>query len=117
MEGRVRRGQKAQGGGLIGSPATIREKLHRFAESNVDQVILLNQAGRNRHEHICEALELFAAEVMPEFHAMEPDHQEWKRQVLAGEIELDEIDTDPYNVLSLQSTKWKPGMPVPTAGT
>lgn len=54
---------------------------------------------------------------MPEFHAMELDHQEWKRQVLGGEIELDEIDTDPYNVLSLQSTKWKPGMPVPTAGT
>ena len=57
-------------------------------------MILLNQAGRNRHEDICEALELFAAEVMPEFHAMEPEHQEWKRGVLAGEIELDEIDTD-----------------------
>jgi alkanesulfonate monooxygenase SsuD/methylene tetrahydromethanopterin reductase-like flavin-dependent oxidoreductase (luciferase family) len=109
-------GQKAQGGGLIGSPATIREKLHRFAESNVDQVILLNQAGRNRHEHICEALELFATEVMPEFHAMEPEHQAWKTAVLGGELELDEIDTAPYNVVGLQSTKWKPGMPVPTAG-
>ena len=79
-------------------------------------MILLNQAGRNRHEHICEALELFAAEVMPEFHAMEPEHQEWKRQVLAGEIELDEIDTEPYNLISPQSTKWKPGMPIPTPG-
>ena len=107
-------GQKAQGGGLIGSPATIREKLHRFAESNVDQVILLNQAGRNSHEDICEALELFATEVMPEFHAMEPDHDEWKRKVLEGELELDEIDTDPYNIIGMQSTKWKPGMPVPT---
>ena len=107
-------GQKAQGGGLIGSPATIREKLHRFAESNVDQVILLNQAGRNSHEDICEALELFATEVMPEFHAMEPDHDEWKRKVLEGDLELDEIDTDPYNIIGMQSTKWKPGMPVPT---
>ena len=62
-------GQKAQHGGLVGSPETIRAKLHKFAESNVDQVILLNQAGRNRHEDICEALELFATEVMPEFHA------------------------------------------------
>ena len=107
-------GQKAQHGGLIGSPATIRAKLHKFAASNVDQVILLNQAGRNRHEDICEALELFAAEVMDEFHAMEPDHQEWKRGVLDGDVELPEIDTEPYTFVSPQSTKWKPGMEVPT---
>jgi alkanesulfonate monooxygenase SsuD/methylene tetrahydromethanopterin reductase-like flavin-dependent oxidoreductase (luciferase family) len=109
-------GQKAQHGGLIGSPATIRTKLHRFAESNVDQVILLNQAGRNRHEHICEALELFAIEVMPEFHALEPEHQEWKRRVLAGELDLEEIDTEPYNFISPASPKWKRGMTVPTIG-
>ena len=113
MEGRPK-GQKAQHGGLIGSPATIRAQAHRFAASNVDQVILLNQAGRNRHEHICEALELFAAEVMPEFHALEPEHQEWKARVLDGEVQLEEIDTEPYNFVSPQSTKWKPGMVVPT---
>jgi len=100
-------GQKAQHGGLVGSPETIRRKLHRFAESGVDQVILLNQAGRNQHEHICEALELFAAEVMPEFHALEPEHQEWKRGVLDGSIELAEIDTEPFQMLSRQSPKWK----------
>ena len=54
-------------GGLIGSPETIRKKLRRFRTSHIDQVILLNQAGKNSHEHICESLELFAAEVMPEF--------------------------------------------------
>ena len=67
-----------------------------FEESNIDQVILLNQAGANTHEHICESLELFAREVMPEFHAREPEHQAWKRAVLAGEIELEEIDTTPH---------------------
>ena len=36
-------------------------------DNGVDQVIFLQQAGRNRHDHICEALDLFAAEVMPEF--------------------------------------------------
>jgi hypothetical protein len=81
---------------LIGSPDTIRRKLRRFKSSNIDQVILLNQAGRNTHEHICESLELFANEVMPEFHADEPAHQEWKRKVLAREIELEEIDTQPF---------------------
>jgi alkanesulfonate monooxygenase SsuD/methylene tetrahydromethanopterin reductase-like flavin-dependent oxidoreductase (luciferase family) len=96
-------GRRAQSGGLIGSPDTIRKKLHRFAESGVDQVILLNQAGRNRHEHICEALQLFATEVMPEFHAMEDDHRQWKQAVLAGEVELAEIDTEPFRLLRLQA--------------
>jgi alkanesulfonate monooxygenase SsuD/methylene tetrahydromethanopterin reductase-like flavin-dependent oxidoreductase (luciferase family) len=100
-------GQRAGSGGLIGSPATIRRRLEKFAASNVDQVILLNQAGRNRHEHICESLELFAAEVMDDFHALEPAHQLWKAGVLAGEIDLPEIDTAPHNPVSLQSTKWK----------
>jgi alkanesulfonate monooxygenase SsuD/methylene tetrahydromethanopterin reductase-like flavin-dependent oxidoreductase (luciferase family) len=96
-------GQKAQGGGLIGSPDTIRQKLRRFEASNVDQVILLNQAGRNRHEDICSSLEMFANQVMPEFHDREPQHQEWKAGVLAGEIELDEIDTSPYQLVTNQT--------------
>ncbi len=87
---------RALSGGLIGSPETLRRKLRRFLTSNIDQVILLNQAGKNAHEHICESLELFAKEVMPEFHADEPAHQEWKRKVLSREIELEEIDTTPY---------------------
>ena len=87
---------RAISGGLIGSPDTLRRKLRRFRTSNIDQVILLNQAGRNSHQHICESLELFAREVLPEFHADEPAHQEWKRKVLAREIELEEIDTTPY---------------------
>jgi len=87
---------RALRGGLIGSPDTIRRKLHRFKESNVDSIILLNQAGRNTHEHICESLELFAKEVMPEFHALEPGHQAWKQKVLSGEIQLEDIDTTPF---------------------
>jgi alkanesulfonate monooxygenase SsuD/methylene tetrahydromethanopterin reductase-like flavin-dependent oxidoreductase (luciferase family) len=87
---------RALRGGLIGSPETIRRKLRKFEASNIDQVILLNQAGKNTHQHISESLELFAKEVMPEFHAREPEHQEWKRRVLAREIDLEEIDTQPY---------------------
>ena len=90
-------GQKRSGSELIGSPETIRQRLHDLKDANVDQVILLNQAGKNTHEDICASLELFAKEVMPEFVADEPAHQEWKRGVLAGEIKLDDIDTDPFN--------------------
>jgi alkanesulfonate monooxygenase SsuD/methylene tetrahydromethanopterin reductase-like flavin-dependent oxidoreductase (luciferase family) len=88
--------EKALRGGLIGSPETIRNKLRKFEQSKVDSIILLNQAGRNMHNHICESLELFANEVMPEFHSREAEHQEWKRKVLAKEIELEEIDTTAY---------------------
>jgi alkanesulfonate monooxygenase SsuD/methylene tetrahydromethanopterin reductase-like flavin-dependent oxidoreductase (luciferase family) len=88
-------GQKMHAGGLIGSPATIRTKLRKFEDSHVDQVILLNQAGRNAHDDICSSLELFASEVMPEFVERDAAHQEWKQAVLAGETVLDEVDTSP----------------------
>ena len=89
---------KALAGGLIGSPDTIRRKLRKFESSNIDQVILLNQAGMNTHEDICSSLELFASEVMPEFHANIPAHEAWKKAVLAGDILLEEIETDAFNV-------------------
>ena len=87
---------RALRGGLIGSPETLREKLRKFETSHINSVILLNQAGKNTHEHICESLDLFAREVMPEFHARIPEQEEWKAKVLAREIELEEIDTQPF---------------------
>jgi alkanesulfonate monooxygenase SsuD/methylene tetrahydromethanopterin reductase-like flavin-dependent oxidoreductase (luciferase family) len=90
-------GQKRTGSELIGSPETIRERLAELEAANVDQVILLNQAGKNTHEDICSSLELFAKKVMPEFHETERKHQEWKAKVLSGELELEDIDTEPYN--------------------
>ncbi len=72
------------------------EQLDAFDRAHVDQVILLAQAGKNSHDDICASLELFAREVMPEFHDREPQRLEWKRKLLSGEIELDEIDVEPY---------------------
>jgi alkanesulfonate monooxygenase SsuD/methylene tetrahydromethanopterin reductase-like flavin-dependent oxidoreductase (luciferase family) len=87
---------QALSGGLIGSPETIRRKLRKFESSQIDQVILLNQAGATRNEDICESLEMFAREVMPEFHENIRAHDAWKAGVLAGEVSLEEIDTDPF---------------------
>ena len=81
------KGQRRTENELIGSPATIRQRLLELEKANVDQVILLNQAGKNTHQDICSSLEMFAREVMPEFHDREEEHQEWKRAVLAGERE------------------------------
>ena len=53
--------------GAVGTPDQIREYLLRYEECGVDQVIFCSQAGKNRHEHIMESLELFGREVLPEF--------------------------------------------------
>ena len=71
----------------IGTPADMRAHLTGFQAAGVDQVIFLQQAGRNRHEHICESLELFAAEVMPGFKAEVEAREEKKRRDLAPWIE------------------------------
>jgi hypothetical protein len=89
--------------GLIGSPETIRRRLAEFEATNVDQVILLNQTGRTSHEDICSSLELFAREVMPKFHAREPEHQEWKADVLADRVKLEALDTEGFTVYSHQN--------------
>jgi len=61
---RCRRARERPG---IGTPDEMRTHLRKFADAGVDQVAFIQQGGRNRHEHICEALDLFAREVMPEF--------------------------------------------------
>ena len=88
---------------MIGTPEQLRQRLRKFEQSNIDQVILLNQAGKNTHEHICESLELFAREVMPEFVEREDQHLEWKQKVLGGEIELPEIDTEAFRLITNQT--------------
>src|SRR5207237_3958110 len=75
--------------GLIGSPETIRKRLREFEGAHVDQVILLNQAGRTTHMDICASLELFAREVRPEFHARDGEQSRWKAEVIVRRIELE----------------------------
>ena len=79
----------------IGTPDDMRTHLAGFSGSGVDQVIFLQQAGRNRHEHICEALELFAAEVMPAFKAEAPAREARKAEELA-----------PYIAAALKRKRW-----------
>lgn len=64
---------------------------------------MLNQAGKTTHEDICASLTMFATEVMPEFHANEDAHAQWKADVLAGRIVLDDLDTAAYDIFSHQN--------------
>jgi alkanesulfonate monooxygenase SsuD/methylene tetrahydromethanopterin reductase-like flavin-dependent oxidoreductase (luciferase family) len=94
---------KALESGLIGSPETIRKRLRTFEAAHVDQIILLNQAGKTSHQDICDSLELFAAEVMPEFHQRQPEHDAWKADVLSRRLVLEDLDTEAYNIFSHQN--------------
>lgn len=71
----------------IGTPDDMRQHLRAFQASGIDQVIFMQQAGRNRHDHICQSLELFAAEVMPEFKAEVAEREAKKARELAPYIE------------------------------
>ena len=71
----------------IGTPDELRAHLAAFEASGVDQVAFIQQGGRNRHEHICEALELFARQVMPEFKEREQRRQRAKMAELQPFIE------------------------------
>ena len=51
--------------------------------------------GKNRHDHICEALELFAGEVMPAFKAEAPAREARKAEELA-----------PYIAAALKRKPW-----------
>lgn len=75
------------GAGGIGTPDQLRKHLRGFAETGVDQVSFIQQGGNNKHEHICEALELFASEVMPEFKEHEAERQKKKAEELAPYVE------------------------------
>ena len=95
--------QQALASGLIGSPATIRDRLRQFEAAHVDQIILLNQAGKTSHEDICDSLALFASEVMPEFHQRQPAHDAWKKDVLERRIDLEDLETVGYDLFSHQN--------------
>lgn len=79
----------------IGTPQDIREHIQGFEASGVDQVIFLQQAGRNQHQHIVESLELFAAEVMPAFKAEAAEREAKKAAELA-----------PYLEAAMQRKRW-----------
>jgi alkanesulfonate monooxygenase SsuD/methylene tetrahydromethanopterin reductase-like flavin-dependent oxidoreductase (luciferase family) len=84
--------------GAIGTPAQLRELLHAYEAAGVDQVIFVSQAGRNRHEHICESLELFAREVMPELAEHEDEREKAKLERLGPAMEAALARRDPARV-------------------
>ena len=73
--------------GAIGTPEQIADLCRRYEAAGVDQLIFVSQCGRNKHEDICESLELFAREVMPEFADRAETVEKAKQERLAPAIE------------------------------
>jgi alkanesulfonate monooxygenase SsuD/methylene tetrahydromethanopterin reductase-like flavin-dependent oxidoreductase (luciferase family) len=73
--------------GGIGNPDEVRANLEKFESMGVDQVIFIQQGGRNKHEHICESLELFASRIQPEFKARHVQRAARKAEELAPYVE------------------------------
>jgi alkanesulfonate monooxygenase SsuD/methylene tetrahydromethanopterin reductase-like flavin-dependent oxidoreductase (luciferase family) len=55
--------------GAIGTVEQVRELVARYDEAGVDELVLSVATGGTLHDDVVEALELFAAEVMPAFSA------------------------------------------------
>jgi alkanesulfonate monooxygenase SsuD/methylene tetrahydromethanopterin reductase-like flavin-dependent oxidoreductase (luciferase family) len=73
--------------GAVGTPEQLRDYLRRYEDCGVDQVIFCAQVGNNRHEHIMEALELFGAEVLPEFTERAPAAEAAKAERIASSLD------------------------------
>jgi alkanesulfonate monooxygenase SsuD/methylene tetrahydromethanopterin reductase-like flavin-dependent oxidoreductase (luciferase family) len=74
-------------GRSIGTPDEVRARLRKMEDAGVDQVVFIQQAGRNQHEHICESLELFAREILPEFQDRHEKRESEKLRRLAPALE------------------------------
>jgi alkanesulfonate monooxygenase SsuD/methylene tetrahydromethanopterin reductase-like flavin-dependent oxidoreductase (luciferase family) len=75
------------GRGGIGTPDQLRAHLARYEKAGIDQVMFIQQSGTNRHEHICQSLEVFAERVMPEFKERDAVREGEKGRELAPYIE------------------------------
>jgi alkanesulfonate monooxygenase SsuD/methylene tetrahydromethanopterin reductase-like flavin-dependent oxidoreductase (luciferase family)/putative sterol carrier protein len=73
--------------GAIGTPEQVVELVERYRQAGVDQVIFVQQAGPNKHEHICESLELFGKKVLPHFTKGREEAEAAKRERLAEACE------------------------------
>ena len=73
--------------GAIGTPAQITDLIERYRDAGVDQVIFVSQAGSNKHEHICESIELFGKKVLPKFVDGREELEAAKRERLAEACE------------------------------
>ena len=103
--------------GAIGTPEQLTDLIDRYEQAGVDQVIFVAQAGTNRHEHICESIELFAAEVMPRFAEPAEEREAAKGERLAEAVERAMARREPSRAGDPGYVVKPDGEPAPAQGT
>lgn len=78
----MERERKKAGMRGIGDPEQLIQNFRALEDAGVDQLIFLQQSGNYKHEEICKSLELFGAEVLPQFKEREIGHEQRKREML-----------------------------------
>ncbi|MGH3242732.1 MAG: LLM class flavin-dependent oxidoreductase [Spirillospora sp.] len=73
--------------GAVGTPDQVAELIRRYEAVGVDQISFVLQAGANKHEHICESLDLFGKSVLPRFAEGRDEREAAKAERLAPAIE------------------------------
>lgn len=81
--------------GASGTADDIRRRMSTFEDAGIDEVIFTIQGGGRPHGQICDTLERFAREVMPEFKARDAER---RREV--------EADLAPYIEAALKRKTW-----------
>jgi hypothetical protein len=76
-----------RGSHAVGTPGYVAEHLRELDAAGIDQVILLHDAGSLTGEQKRQSLELFAAEVRPQFVADRTERRLRKRQELAPYVQ------------------------------
>jgi alkanesulfonate monooxygenase SsuD/methylene tetrahydromethanopterin reductase-like flavin-dependent oxidoreductase (luciferase family) len=71
----------------VGTPADARRHFEELEAAGVDQVMLLQQAGRYPHEHVCETLGHLGRDVIPAFRERHEAAREKKLKQLEPAIE------------------------------
>ena len=71
-------------GTMMCGPQRAREFTRQIEATHADGLLLNQQFGSTRHEHLMESLEIWATEVIPEFREREAEHQAWRKQQLDG---------------------------------
>jgi alkanesulfonate monooxygenase SsuD/methylene tetrahydromethanopterin reductase-like flavin-dependent oxidoreductase (luciferase family) len=71
----------------IGTPEHFSQHIREFRDVGIDQIIFLQQGGKNQHQHIMESLQLFADQVLPEFKPQQAEREARKAEELAPYIE------------------------------
>jgi alkanesulfonate monooxygenase SsuD/methylene tetrahydromethanopterin reductase-like flavin-dependent oxidoreductase (luciferase family) len=84
----------------LGSPEELSQRFREYEDVGVDQLILLQQAGKGSYEEITESLELFGKEVIPPF--IERDEVTQKKKA---------EDLEPYIAAALESIEPLPADP------